>query len=272
MAEIMKQQFQHSISPDDIKDLPVVGFEGNIVIVDSSEKLAKACEHLAGESVIGFDTETRPSFKAGVSYNVSLIQLSTADTCYLIRLGAVRMERCLMHLLESRKTLKVGVDVLGDIPIDNGNPEKKETTVEGILNSMALIFQKLEQLERNSMIVPTAPSIVQNLGCNADQQYTINVTAKMFDDIKTAVAVYRSVTARLSAELDELIYDLVDTDFIGASASGFLEFYNTNIKPANRDGVANLLCAIDDIADAAKEATLGLDDQLGKITCQIAKQ
>lgn len=164
------------------------------------------------------------------------------------------------------------VDVLGDIPIDNGNPEKKETTVEGILNSMALIFQKLEQLERNSMIVPTAPSIVQNLGCNADQQYTINVTAKMFDDIKTAVAVYRSVTARLSAELDELIYDLVDTDFIGASASGFLEFYNTNIKPANRDGVANLLCAIDDIADAAKEATLGLDDQLGKITCQIAKQ
>lgn len=115
MAEIMKQQFQHSISPDDIKDLPVVGFEGNIVIVDSSEKLAKACEHLAGESIIGFDTETRPSFKAGVSYNVSLIQLSTADTCYLIRLGAVRMERCLMHLLESRKTLKVGVDVLGDI-------------------------------------------------------------------------------------------------------------------------------------------------------------
>lgn len=102
MAEIMKQQFQHSISPDDIKDLPVVGFEGNIVIVDSSEKLAKACEHLAGESVIGFDTETRPSFKAGVSYNVSLIQLSTADTCYLIRLGAVRMERCLMHLLESQ--------------------------------------------------------------------------------------------------------------------------------------------------------------------------
>lgn len=111
----MKQIFQHSITPDEIKDLPLAGFEGRIVIVDSSEKLEVACKHLLEQNIIGFDTETRPSFKAGVSYNVSLIQLSTADTCYLIRLGSVRMERCLMKVLESRKTLKVGVDVLGDI-------------------------------------------------------------------------------------------------------------------------------------------------------------
>lgn len=107
--------FQHSITPDEIKDLPVAGFEGRIEIVDTIEALERACEHLMGERVIGFDTETRPSFKAGVSYNVSLIQLSTADVCYLIRLTSVRMERCLMRLLESRKVLKVGVDVLGDI-------------------------------------------------------------------------------------------------------------------------------------------------------------
>lgn len=111
----MKQIFQHSINPDEIKDLPLAGFEGNIVIVDSSEKLEAACRYLLEQDIIGFDTETRPSFKAGVSYNVSLIQLSTEDTCYLIRLGAVKMERCLMKVLESRKTLKVGVDVLGDI-------------------------------------------------------------------------------------------------------------------------------------------------------------
>lgn len=110
-----KELFQHSITPEEIKELPVATFEGKIVIVDSSEKLESACRHLSEYPVIGFDTETRPSFKAGVTYNVSLIQLSTADVCYLIRLGSVRMERCLMHLLESRKTLKVGVDVAGDI-------------------------------------------------------------------------------------------------------------------------------------------------------------
>lgn len=111
----MKQIFQHTISPDDIKDLPQAGFEGKIVIVNTVEALQRACEHLMSRGVVGFDTETRPSFKAGVSYNVSLIQLSTEDVCYLVRLTSVKMERCLMRLLESRKTLKVGVDVLGDI-------------------------------------------------------------------------------------------------------------------------------------------------------------
>ena len=111
----MKREFIPSISNDDIKELPVAGFEGKIVIVTTLEQLEEACRVLSEENIIGFDTETRPSFKVGVSYNVSLIQLSTATTCYLIRLGSVKMERCLMHLLESRKTLKVGVDVQGDI-------------------------------------------------------------------------------------------------------------------------------------------------------------
>ncbi len=111
----MKSSFQHSITPEEIKDLPTAGFEGRVEIVTTEEGLAKACEELSRHSIIGFDTETRPSFKAGVSYNVSLIQLSTPEVCYLIRLGDVKMERCLMRLLESRKTLKVGVDVQGDI-------------------------------------------------------------------------------------------------------------------------------------------------------------
>lgn len=115
MPETMKQIFRNSISADEIKDLPLASFEGKVVVVNNYEKLEKACEHLSQERIIGFDTETRPSFKAGVSYNVSLIQLSTADTCYLIRLGGVRMERCLMKILESRTILKVGVDVMGDV-------------------------------------------------------------------------------------------------------------------------------------------------------------
>lgn len=111
----MTKEFQHSIDADVIKDLPVAGFEGRVVVVNNHDKLLKACEHLLEQSIIGFDTETRPSFKAGVSYNVSLIQLSTADTCYLIRLNSVPMERPLMKILESRHILKVGVDVQGDI-------------------------------------------------------------------------------------------------------------------------------------------------------------
>lgn len=93
----------------------MAGFDGEIVIVDTPEKLHSACKALAKEPIVGFDTETRPSFKAGVSYNVSLIQLSTPSTCYLIRLCSVRFERELLRLLENKNILKVGVDVAGDI-------------------------------------------------------------------------------------------------------------------------------------------------------------
>lgn len=109
------KEYRSNITPDEIKELPVVGFEGRIEIVDTPEKLLKACEHLMSCRVIGFDTETRPSFKAGVSYNVSLVQLSTDEVCYLVRLCSVRMERPLLRLLESKEVLKVGVDVVGDV-------------------------------------------------------------------------------------------------------------------------------------------------------------
>lgn len=109
------KEYRSNITPDEIKELPVVGFEGRIEIVDTPEKLIKACEHLMSCRVIGFDTETRPSFKAGVSYNVSLVQLSTDEVCYLVRLCSVRMERPLLRLLESNEVLKVGVDVVGDV-------------------------------------------------------------------------------------------------------------------------------------------------------------
>ena len=109
------KKYQSSITPDEIKELPVVGFEGRIVIVDTPEGLERACEELMKCDVVGFDTETRPSFKAGVSYNVSLVQLSTEKVCYLVRLCSMRMEKPLLKLLESKEVLKVGVDVVGDI-------------------------------------------------------------------------------------------------------------------------------------------------------------
>ena len=109
------REFQKSITPDEIKELPIAAFEGKIVVVDTLDGLNRACEELSAQNIIGFDTETRPSFKAGVSYNVSLVQLSTPTTCYLIRLCSVRFERALIKLLENKRVLKVGVDVAGDI-------------------------------------------------------------------------------------------------------------------------------------------------------------
>jgi hypothetical protein len=164
------------------------------------------------------------------------------------------------------------VEVLGDISHDVGNPEKVENTDICIQDTIAFILQRLDKIERYSVMEPKTQSIAGNFGHKSNQKVTVNVTAKMFDDIKTAVSIYRTATADLSAELEELIYGLVGTDFVGAAATSFVEFYTTNIKPANGEGLTSLLNAIDHIADAAKEATLGLDDQLADANSQIAKQ
>ena len=107
--------FQPTIDNDSVAALDTVRFAGRVVVVDSEEGVAKACRELQRASIIGFDTETRPSFRAGVSYKVALLQLSTHDTCYLIRLNQVRLSNDLLKILGSRRILKVGADVAGDI-------------------------------------------------------------------------------------------------------------------------------------------------------------
>lgn len=107
--------FIATIDNDTVASLPAARISGRIVIVDSDEQVEAACAHLAECDIIGFDTETRPSFKAGVTHKVSLLQLSTADCCYLFRLCRIRLDNRILKILGSRRILKVGADVAGDI-------------------------------------------------------------------------------------------------------------------------------------------------------------
>ena len=110
-----KMTFRPTIDNDTVATLSAARFDGRIVIVDSEEMVEEACEDLERCDIIGFDTETRPSFRAGVSYKVSLLQLSTPTTCYLFRLCRIRLSNRILKLLGSKRTLKVGADVGGDI-------------------------------------------------------------------------------------------------------------------------------------------------------------
>ena len=107
--------FRATIDNDTVASLPAARFDGPIVIVDSEEQIEAACRDLSTSEVIGFDTETRPSFRAGVSYKVSLLQLSTRTCCYLFRLCHIRLDNRILKILGSRRILKVGASVAGDI-------------------------------------------------------------------------------------------------------------------------------------------------------------
>ena len=107
--------FIDKISNEQTALLPAVEFRGEIRIVEHERDIAAACKTLAEQPVIGFDTETRPSFRPGVTFRVSLLQLSTPRRCYLFRLNRMRFEKQLVKLLENKAILKIGADVAGDL-------------------------------------------------------------------------------------------------------------------------------------------------------------
>ena len=107
--------FQPTITNEQAAELASARFDGNIIIVDREEQIEAACRDLAAQHIIGFDTETRPSFKAGVSNKVALLQLSTHENCYLIRLCRTKLHSALLKILSNPNIIKIGADVAGDL-------------------------------------------------------------------------------------------------------------------------------------------------------------
>ena len=107
--------FINKISNEQTALLPAVEFRGKILLVEQERDIAEACKQLAQQPQIGFDTETRPSFRPGVTFRVSLLQLSTPTVCYLFRLNKIPLAKPILQLLEDRRVLKIGADVAGDL-------------------------------------------------------------------------------------------------------------------------------------------------------------
>ena len=107
--------FIDKISNEQTALLPAVEFRGEIRIVEHERDIAAACKTLAEQPVIGFDTETRPSFRPGVTFRVSLLQRSPPTVCYLFRLNKIPLAKPILQLLEDRRVLKIGADVAGDL-------------------------------------------------------------------------------------------------------------------------------------------------------------
>src|SRR5690606_1257065 len=70
---------------------------------------------LSKEKVLGFDTETCPSFNAGQSYRLSLLQLATEDTAYLFRLCRMDFPPELAAILSDSEIIKAGVAIQDDV-------------------------------------------------------------------------------------------------------------------------------------------------------------
>lgn len=97
-----------------INGMPVVVFPGTIDVIDVPEKVDAAVAILRKEKIVGFDTETRPSFKKGVSHKVALLQLSTHTHSFLFRLNRIGIPDTLAQFLADGSVLKIGLSVKDD--------------------------------------------------------------------------------------------------------------------------------------------------------------
>lgn len=106
-----------SISKEQLSALDRVSFTGKIHVVDTLPKLDKALAELKDATTLGFDTETRPSFKKGISHNVALMQISTMDDCYLLRINKIGIPTSLRLFLEDSQITKVGLSLKDDFGV-----------------------------------------------------------------------------------------------------------------------------------------------------------
>lgn len=106
---------QKTISKEAISELPLQHFEGDVVVVEDENKVEELVHELEQNSVIGFDTETKPSFQKGKMNKVSLLQFSTSKQAYLFRINKTGLHPALIRLMENPEIEKVGVGIRDDI-------------------------------------------------------------------------------------------------------------------------------------------------------------
>lgn len=111
----MTSPFALHIDKNTIQTLPLTSFEGDVIIVDVPEKVQEAVEYLSQFTVLGVDTEARPSFKRGVHYPTALVQISTMERCYLFRLTHVGMPEELAQIFANPNICKVGLAFKDDL-------------------------------------------------------------------------------------------------------------------------------------------------------------
>ena len=98
-----------------IAALPVAQFEGRIVVILTPGETEKAVNYLLSQPLLGFDTETRPSFKRGQQHKVALLQVATDDICFLFRLHHTGLTPALVRLLEDTSVKKIGLSWHDDL-------------------------------------------------------------------------------------------------------------------------------------------------------------
>jgi ribonuclease D len=103
------------ISKEEINELPLNAYEGPVHLISDDRQLAEVLPALKKETVLGFDTESRPSFKKGQNFPASLIQLGGENDVWLFQIQKLENKEALWKILADNSVIKAGVAIQDDI-------------------------------------------------------------------------------------------------------------------------------------------------------------
>ncbi|MBN2703635.1 MAG: 3'-5' exonuclease domain-containing protein 2 [Pontiellaceae bacterium] len=106
---------KNHITKSEINELPMQQYTGPIYLFNTADEAEAAAQKLLQETLLGFDTETRPAFRKGESYDPSLLQLATADAVYLFQIQQCGVTQSLLQVLSSPDIIKAGVALERDV-------------------------------------------------------------------------------------------------------------------------------------------------------------
>lgn len=111
----MTKHHKVNITHDEINELPLGSYEGDVEIISGSGELEDVFEEINEHAIVGFDTETKPVFVRGHSNKVALMQIAIPKKVFLIRLNKTGLTMPILHFLENERILKAGVALRDDI-------------------------------------------------------------------------------------------------------------------------------------------------------------
>ncbi|GHT73828.1 3'-5' exonuclease [Bacteroidia bacterium] len=162
------------ITGEEIERLPYVSFGGKITLVEKLSLVPAMVEYLLAQSVLGYDTETQPCFTKGDRHRMSLVQLSSGDEAFLIRVDKIGFPAALIPVLQSPDIIKVGAAIHDDI---KGMQRMHRFTPRGFID----LQKYVEQFGILDKAVKKMAAIVLQLRISKSQQ-TSNWARKRYTE------------------------------------------------------------------------------------------
>ncbi len=113
--DLLNPDVEIAVQREAVNQLPLGRYDGPIELVSSGKALRAVLPRIRKETVLGFDTESRPVFRRGDSSHPSLLQLAGTECVWLFQLRYLGDLAPLFEILGEANLLKVGVAIRDDI-------------------------------------------------------------------------------------------------------------------------------------------------------------